>query len=78
MAARIDLGLALYKKEQYAEAVKQNQAALDVEPNNCIALVNLANAQRQVGDVKGAVVNYKRVLELEVSASFVAVVGRAT
>jgi tetratricopeptide (TPR) repeat protein len=65
VAARVDLGLAYYKLEQWQAAVDEYRQALDVEPDNCNALINLGNAQRQLGQTRDAVKQYERVLEMQ-------------
>jgi tetratricopeptide (TPR) repeat protein len=65
VAARVDLGLAYYKLEQWQAAIDEYRQALDVEPDNCNALINLGNAQRQLGQTRDAVKQYERVLEMQ-------------
>ena len=48
-----------------SDAAEEYRKALEEDADDCNALVNLANAQRQQGETEEAVEHYKRVLELQ-------------
>jgi tetratricopeptide (TPR) repeat protein len=61
---RVELGGVLYAQQQYEEAVRFFQQAINLKPDYANAYYNLANAYRQLGELEQAKVAYQQTLVL--------------
>ena len=62
------LASLLTKKKNYAEGINHYRKAIQCAPKNLTYRINLARAYEQSGDLKRALVEYKRVYEKDPSA----------
>jgi protein O-mannosyl-transferase len=60
-----NLGGSLLRDRQVDEAMAHFQRALEIQPNNVEAIVNLGLAYSQIGRLNEAMAEYRRALELE-------------
>lgn len=63
-AALANLGNVYYDGEQYSEAIKYYQRALDVNPNNADVRTDLGTAYWYLGDADRALVEFKKSLKV--------------
>ena len=62
-------GLIAIEQNRPADAAREFNRAVDLDPNNAPYLVNLGNAKRAAGDNAGAEQAYRRALEIDSRAS---------
>ncbi|MDR3717819.1 MAG: tetratricopeptide repeat protein [Bryobacteraceae bacterium] len=62
---QLDVALALNSKRQYPEAIPELKKALELDPNDARALVNLGIAQAATGAPDEAAANYRKAIQAE-------------
>jgi tetratricopeptide (TPR) repeat protein len=67
-AARFKKGRELYQASQYREALLELQGAFDLFPSATL-VYNMAKTREKLGDLPGALKDYRRYLEMEPKAS---------
>lgn len=57
-------GMALMKAKRYSDAIARFEAAIAADPNEALAWYGLAGARRRLGRCEGAIVAYRRFMQL--------------
>jgi lipopolysaccharide biosynthesis regulator YciM len=57
-----EIGLAALRRREYAEAVRRFEAAIDLDPKNAPAYLNLGDVRLQQDDTRGAVDTWTRLV----------------